>query len=70
MSLTDDYIRWLEDFFALCDNNQDKLSEWEKKFVIDQHTRYEEHGAAMSLSPKQRAVLMRIDDKLSGGDGR
>lgn len=70
MALEEDYIRWLEDFFQRCDDNQTKLSEWEKNFVRDQHTRYEEHGAAMSLSPKQRAVLTKIDDKITEGAGQ
>lgn len=67
MPLSEDYIKWLEDFFAMCDTNSSKLSSWETNFVRDQKERYEEHGAAMSLSPKQRAVLTKIEDKINGG---
>lgn len=63
MALTEDYIRWLDDLFTLTDNNP-KINAWERKFLDDQKERYEEQGAAMSLSPKQRAILMKIEEKL------
>lgn len=63
MALSEDYVRWLEDFFVITENNS-KLSQWEKKFVQDQKTRYEEHGAGMFLSDKQKAILVKIEEKL------
>ena len=67
MALTEDYVRYLEDLFAACENNASKLNTWEQGFINDQKARYEQYGAELSLSPKQRAVLTKIDDKLHGG---
>lgn len=64
--LTEDQIKWLTDFFALCDTGHGKLSTWEQNFVRDQKERYEEHGNQMRLSPKQWNVLNKIDAKLNG----
>jgi len=65
MALSEDYVRWLTDFLTLTDNNP-KLSQWERNFVNDQKTRFEEKGAAMSLSPKQMAILRRIEEEKLG----
>ena len=64
MALSEDYVRYLEDFFTLTENNP-KLTAWERKFVDDQKQRFEEHGAEMWLSDKQKAILMRIEEKLA-----
>lgn len=66
MALSEDQTKWLDDFFVLCDVGEDRLSQWERNFVRDQRERYEEHGAAISMSPKQWAILNKIDAKLNG----
>lgn len=66
MALSEEQTNWLETFFAQCDTNAAKLSQWETNFVTDQKTRYEEHGAEIRMSPKQWAVLNKIDAKING----
>lgn len=64
MALSEDYVRWLTDLFTITENHP-RVSEWEKKFLTDQRERFEEHGASMHLSDKQKAVLMKIDGKIN-----
>lgn len=66
MPISEEQVSWLETFFAQCDTNAGKLSQWETNFVNDQKTRYTEHGAAISMSPKQWNVLNKIDAKING----
>lgn len=47
--------------------NERKLNDWERMFFNDQVKRYAEHGAKMSLSPKQWAVLDKMYKKVTGG---
>lgn len=68
MALTAQENSFLESLFALADTNNSKLSQWEQNFVNDHKARYEEYGEGMRISPKQWAVLNKIDAKLNGED--
>ena len=41
-----------------------RLSSWEAQFLVDHSARYEDHGPEMRISPKQWAILTRIEEKV------
>ena len=64
MALTDRETEFLERLLQECEENASRLSPWERGFMDDQRKRFEEHGAAMSLSPKQWNIIKRVTEKL------
>ena len=63
MSLNLDEQLWMERLLEFAHGCK-RLSAWETKFINDHRERYEEDGAEMHLSPKQREWLVRIEGKL------
>ena len=46
------------------DRNMNRCTAWEVQFIVDHSMRYDEHGPEMRISPKQWAVLRRIEEKV------
>lgn len=46
----------------------EKLTEYEQGFIISQRDRYDRYGRDMWVSPKQWAIIMRIEKALGGSD--
>lgn len=55
---------WLERLLEHAEESQHRLSNWERTFINDHRDRYEELGAEIRISPKQREWLVRIEGKL------
>lgn len=66
MSLTMDQEDRLQGLLNDINGYRSKLSGWDLTFFDDQLKRFEEHGATISLSPKQWAQLERIHGKVTG----
>lgn len=66
MSLTEDEMVLVEHILTKCEESHEKMNDWERKFTADQRERFEKYGADMHLSPKQWAVLRKIEDRLDG----
>ena len=62
--ITEDHAKELDLLLKRCLDNDDQLSEWENSFVSDFVDRLGKYGEKLNLSPKQQAVLDRIDEKL------
>lgn len=70
MSLSENEKTMLNDLIERCHAQWDTLNDWEKGFMTDQEKRYEEHGSEIRLSPKQWAMLSKIEDILVNGRGK
>ncbi len=65
MSLDEDQAKWLQELLDMCNDAAQKLTEWESSFINDTRERYEKYGADTRISPKQKAILVRIYEKLA-----
>lgn len=43
------------------------MTDWERSFMEDQKTRYDEYGTDIRFSPKQWAIIERIESALTSG---
>lgn len=64
MSLNVDEEERLTALLEELEGNRKFLSDWEQSFLTDQQKRYEQYGAKIFLSPKQSAVLIRMQEKI------
>lgn len=60
-------IEYLEEIINARGEAGHLISEWERKFIDDQQSRYEKYAADTKMSPKQWAVLDKIANKLGVG---
>lgn len=51
---------------ATCIKSKKDLTEWEKKFVEDYDEKIKKYGETTNFSEKQKAVIDKIIEKLSG----
>ena len=66
MTLDQEQYDLLVDVMQLYEEQPDhrKLSAWDKKFLADHKTRFDEHGEGMMLSRPQQTQLQRLFYKL------
>lgn len=57
-------MRWLGDLLQEAENREGHLTEWERSFVADIGERHAQYGDDLFVSPKQHAILIRIEGKL------
>ena len=62
--MTEEEHDWLFALLNAVGENSSKLNDWEKGFMTDQQSRYEEYGENMRVSPKQWAVMNKIAEKV------
>lgn len=65
MALSERENDWVESLLQAVAADSGELSDWEKSFMGDQQSRYEQYGAEMFISPKQWGVLRRIANKVA-----
>ena len=65
MSLTSEQIETLEYIFEkMATDNAGVLSDWERSFMNDQKTRYDQYAAETFFSDRQWAVIDKIETAL------
>lgn len=69
MPLTREEHDLLVDTINLFNENPKKLNEWETNFMSDFQRKFDEHGEDCFMSPKQRAALSKIYQKLANLSG-
>ena len=62
--LTDDQAEELEEMFNSIMGDTAKLNDWEKGFIEDNHSRYEQYGKQTYLSAKQWEIIYKIYKKV------
>ncbi len=68
----EDYLNSLFDAGAeaTVEGGRDCFNEWERDFLEDIHSKYEEYEAGVYISTKQWAILFRIGEHLGVSDPR
>ncbi len=75
MDLAPNEQQRMEDFFQAAGDQEDKLNDWERKWIDDNHKRYLEDSGGDNgyfLSGKMKQVISKIEKKLGlreGGEG-
>lgn len=68
MSMSEDQVETIEYIFdRMKQGTAGVMSDWERSFMDDQRTRYEEYGDQTRFSDKQWAIVARIEEALIEG---
>ena len=66
--LTDEQNEELEQIFNAIAEHGDKLNEWERGFINDNHQRWEQYGKNNYITEKQWTTLLKIYKKVTEGE--
>lgn len=64
MTLTQGDESWLQGLLDTVDDDDDRMSSWQRSFLTDIRKRFEAEGSAFFLSPKMKVKLQEIDERV------
>jgi hypothetical protein len=63
MALSMEEESWLSDLLESVDDDDERLSTWQRGFIADIRKRFENDGQAFFLSPKMKVKLQEIEER-------